>query len=140
MLTGDIKSIANKVGEAVGIQEIRYEMLPQDKYNEVEKMKEENKENGKTVAFVGDGINDSPVLVLADVGISMGGIGAASSIEASDVVIMTDDISKINVGIKIAKKTNHIISQNLIFAISVKVIILILSALGISRNVASNFC
>ena len=73
-------------------------------------------------------------------GISMGGIGADSSIEASDVVIMTDDISKINVGIKIAKKTNKIVSQNLVFAIGVKVIVLILSALGISRNVASNFC
>ena len=70
----------------------------------------------------------------------MGGIGAASSIEASDVVIMTDDISKISTGIKIAKKTNHIISQNLTFAIGVKIIVLILSALGISRNVASNFC
>ena len=100
----------------------------QDKYN----LLQENIKTGKTVAFVGDGINDAPSLALSNIGISMGGIGSASAIEASDVVIMTDELSKIVDGIRISKKTNKIIKQNLIFAISVKVIVLILSTIGIA--------
>ena len=105
-------------------------MLPQDKYAELEKvLKQTNK--GK-VAYVGDGINDSPVLARADIGISMGGIGQSSAIEASDMVIMTDELSKILEGIEISKKTNLIIKQNLIFSIGVKIITLLLSLFGIA--------
>ena len=127
MFTGDNKNIAEKVGKEIGIENIKSEMLPQDKYNELEKMLNSNKK----VAFVGDGINDSPVLARADVGISMGGIGSESAIEASDIVIMTDNISKIIEAIKISKKTCGIIKQNLVFAIGVKLLILILSIFGI---------
>lgn len=130
MFTGDNKNIAEKIGKEIGIENTKSEMLPQDKYNELEKIIQKNT-SSKKVAFVGDGINDSPVLARADVGISMGGVGSESAIEASDVVIMTDNISKILDSIKIAKKTSRIIKQNLIFAISVKLIILILSTLGI---------
>lgn len=132
MFTGDNLEIALKVGKQIGIREVKAEMLPQDKYNELEKMISENKENGK-VAFVGDGINDSPVLALSDVGISMGGIGASSAIEASDVVIMTDDLTKIEEAIKISRKTNKIIKQNLLFALIIKVLVLLLSVLGIAQ-------
>ena len=132
MFTGDNKNIAEKIGKEIGIKNIKSEMLPQDKYNELEKIIGENKgTSNRKVAFVGDGINDSPVLARADVGISMGGVGSESAIEASDVVIMTDNISKILDAIKISKKTCGIIKQNLIFAISVKVLILLLSAVGI---------
>ena len=134
MFTGDNKEIAEKIGKEIGIQNIKSEMLPQDKYNEIEKLIN-NYSNignkGAKVAFVGDGINDSPVLARADVGISMGGIGSESAIEASDVVIMTDNISKIIKAIEISKKTCKIIKQNLIFSISVKLIILLLSTIGI---------
>lgn len=133
MFTGDNKSIAEKIGKELGIQNVKSEMLPQDKYNELEKIINANsKMSNRSVAFVGDGINDSPVLARADVGISMGGIGSESAIEASDVVIMTDDISKILDAINISKKTCRIIKQNLIFAIGIKVLILLLSSLGIS--------
>lgn len=130
MYTGDKKEIANKIAKEVGIQETKSEMLPQNKYAELEKVLEINK-NGK-VAYVGDGINDSPVLARADIGISMGGIGQSSAIEASDVVIMTDELSKILEAINISKKTNFIIKQNLIFSIGVKILTLILSLFGIA--------
>ena len=131
MFTGDNKQIAEKTGKEIGIQNIKSEMLPQDKYNAFEEII--NKKDAKTkVAFVGDGINDSPVLARADVGISMGGVGSESAIEASDVVIMTDNISKILDAIKISKKTCGIIRQNLVFAITVKVLILLLSTIGLS--------
>ena len=109
---------------------IKKELLPQDKYHLLEE-KINSKENGK-IAFVGDGINDAPSLALADIGISMGGVGSSAAIEASDVVIMKDDISKINEAIKISKFTNKIIMQNLVFSIGVKIAILVLSALGIT--------
>ena len=128
MFTGDNKEIATMISKKVGINDVYYELLPDDKYN----LLQENIKTGKTVAFVGDGINDAPSLALSNIGISMGGIGSASAIEASDVVIMTDELSKIVDGIKISKKTNKIIKQNLIFAISVKVIVLILSTIGIA--------
>ncbi len=129
MFTGDSESIAKKIAKSVGIDDVSYEMLPEDKYKLLENVIKEN--SGKT-AFVGDGINDAPSLALADIGISMGGVGSASAIEASDIVIMTDDLAKIPVGIKIAKKTNHVIKQNLLFAIGVKVLVLTLSTVGLA--------
>ena len=131
MFTGDNKQIAEKTGKEIGIQNIKSEMLPQDKYNAFEEIINKKDEKSK-VAFVGDGINDSPVLARADVGISMGGVGSESAIEASDVVIMTDNVSKILDAIKISKKTCGIIRQNLVFAITVKVLILFLSTIGLS--------
>ena len=137
MFTGDNHKNAEKIGKELEIQNIKSEMLPQDKYNGLEKiinanMKNSGNSTNKKVAFVGDGINDSPVLARADVGISMGGVGSESAIEASDIVIMTDDVSKIIDAINISKKTCGIIKQNLIFSVGVKVLILLLSVLGIS--------
>ena len=128
MFTGDKKEVAIEIAKKVGINNVKYEMLPQDKYSELEK---ELAKNIK-VAYVGDGINDSPVLTRADIGIAMGGIGSSSAIEASDIVIMTDELQKIAEGIEISKKTNKIIKQNLIFAIGVKIIVLVLSLFGIA--------
>ena len=128
MFTGDRKEVAMDVAKKVGIDEVNYKMLPEDKYNKLEEIL--NNSNNKKVAFVGDGINDSPVLARADIGISMGGIGSSSAIEASDIVIMTDELTKIIEGIKISKKTNKIIIQNLIFSLAVKIITLILAWLG----------
>lgn len=129
MFTGDNKKTAEKIGKELGIENIKSEMLPQDKFYELEKIL--NKNTKSKVAFVGDGINDSPVLARADIGIAMGGVGSESAIEASDVVIMTDNISKILKAIEISKKTCRIIKQNLVFAISVKLLILLLSVIGI---------
>lgn len=131
MFTGDKKEIAEKIAKEVGIKDVKSEMLPQDKYNELDAIINKREQSQK-VAFVGDGINDSPVLARADIGISMGGIGSSSAIEASDVVIMTDEISKIVEAIAISKKTNKIIKQNLIFSIGVKILTLILSLFGIA--------
>ena len=131
MFTGDKKEIAEKIAKEVGIKAVKSEMLPQDKYNELDEIIKKREQN-KKVAFVGDGINDSPVLARADIGISMGGIGSSSAIEASDVVIMTDELSKIVEAIAISKKTNKIIKQNLIFSIGVKILTLILSLFGIA--------
>ena len=129
MFTGDKKDIALSVSEKLGIDECHYELLPQDKFDLLNS--ELNKYNGN-VAFVGDGINDAPSLALAKVGISMGSIGSASAIEASDIVIMNDNLDSIIKLIKISKKTNKIIKQNLIFAIGTKVLVLLLSAFGIA--------
>lgn len=131
MFTGDKKEIAEKIAKEVGIKAVKSEMLPQDKYNELDTIIAKRDEHQK-VAFVGDGINDSPVLARADVGISMGGIGSSSAIEASDVVIMTDELSKIVDAIEVSKKTNKIIKQNLIFSIGVKILTLALSLLGVA--------
>lgn len=132
MFTGDKKEVAEKVAKEIGIKQVKAEMLPQDKYEELDKIIN-TREINKKVAFVGDGINDSPVLARADIGISMGGIGSSSAIEASDVVIMTDELHKIVEGINISKKTNKIIKQNLIFSITVKILTLILSLFGVAQ-------
>lgn len=131
MFTGDKKEIAEKIAKEVGIKAVKSEMLPQDKYNELDTIIAKRDEHQK-VAFVGDGINDSPVLARADVGISMGGIGSSSAIEASDVVIMTDELSKIVDAIEVSKNTNKIIKQNLIFSIGVKIFTLVFSLLGVT--------
>lgn len=131
MFTGDSKEKATKIAKVLGIKDYKYEMLPQDKYYALEEILK-NKEKGDIVSFVGDGINDSPVIALSDLGISMGGIAADSSVEASDIVIMDDNLGKIVKAIDISKKTNKIIKENLIFAISVKISVLILSIIGIS--------
>lgn len=127
MFTGDKKDIALEIGEILGIDEIKYEMLPTDKFKAYEKVEE----SGPTI-FVGDGINDAPVLKRSSVGISMGGVGSDQAIEASDIVIVNDDLNKIPLGINISKYTKHIIKENLIFAIGVKVVILVLSVLGLA--------
>lgn len=132
MFTGDNELVAKKTAEKVGISDLCYNMLPEDKYKELEKeIATKAKENSK-VAFVGDGINDSPVLALADVGISMGGVGSNSAIEASDVVIMTDNLEKIIEAMDISKYTSKIIKENLIFALGTKSLFLVLSTLGLT--------
>lgn len=132
MLTGDNKEVAKEVSKQIGIDNFVAGLLPDDKYRCLEELI--SKKNPKEkIAFVGDGINDSPVLALADIGISMGGVGSASAIEASDIVIMTDELNKILDAIKISKKTSQIIKQNLIFAIGTKILVLLLSLFGISN-------
>jgi len=132
MFTGDKQEAAENIGKELEISDIKSEMLPEDKYNELQKIIKEYGNTNSKVAFVGDGINDSPVLALSDIGISMGGIATDAAIEASDVVIMTDELGKILEAIKISKKTNFIIKQNLIFAIGTKGLILLCSILGIA--------
>ena len=131
MLTGDKKIVGETVAKDLGIDTVFTELLPDGKVEKVEKLLKSKSEKGK-LAFVGDGINDSPVLAMADIGIAMGGLGADSAIEAADIVLMTDEPSKIVTAISLAKKTMRIVKENIIFAIAVKVIVLILSAIGIS--------
>ena len=131
IFTGDKKEFAEIIAKEINVDEVKSEMLPQDKYKELEKVLNTNT-SGKKVAYVGDGINDSPVLARADIGISMGGIGSNSAIEASDMVIMTDELNKVLESISISKKTNRIIKQNLMFSIGVKIAILLLSVFGIA--------
>ena len=133
MFTGDNKKAAKQIAEELGISEFESEMLPDQKYSELEKELEKYKGTNGKVAFVGDGINDSPVLARADVGISMGGVGSGSAIEASDIVVMTDSIDRIDCAIDISKKTSKIIKQNLIFSIGVKIVVLILSVFGVAN-------
>ena len=131
MLTGDKKEVGESVAKEIGIDMVYTELLPDGKVKKVEDLLKTKSEKGK-LAFVGDGINDAPVLALADIGIAMGGLGADSAIEAADIVIMTDEPSKIVKAIKLSKKTMRIVKENIIFAIGVKVFVLILVALGIS--------
>ena len=128
MFTGDKKDIALNIGKKLDIDEIKYEMLPTDKFEQFEKIA-----NSGITIFVGDGINDAPVLKRADIGISMGNVGTDSAIEASDIVLMNDDLDKILKVINISKITKHIIKQNLFFAILVKVVILLLSVFGLAN-------
>ena len=130
MLTGDKKEVGEKVANELGLDKVYTELLPDGKVEKVEELMKDKSEKGKLV-FVGDGINDAPVLALSDIGVAMGGLGADSAIEAADVVIMTDEPSKIGTAIKISKRTMSIVKQNIIFAIAVKVLVLILTAFGI---------
>lgn len=131
MLTGDKEKVANDISKKLGINSYYSELLPQDKYKIVEEIIKD-KQIDSFVSFVGDGINDAPVLALADIGIAMGGIGADSAIEAADIVIMDDEISKIVSAIDLSKKTMRIVKENIFFAITVKVLVLIFVALGIT--------
>lgn len=132
MLTGDKRKVGESVAKELGINEVYAELLPSEKMEKVESLMKNKSENGK-LAFIGDGINDAPVLAISDIGIAMGGLGSDAAIEAADVVLMTDEPSKIVDAIKISKKTMRIVKQNIIFAISIKLIVLILSAIGISN-------
>ena len=138
MLTGDRKEAALAVAEALKLDEVHYELLPGDKVSKVEEYIETADRNAK-VAFVGDGINDAPVLARADIGIAMGSLGSDAAIEAADVVIMDDDLRKISRVIKISKKTMSIVKQNIVFALGVKGLILLLGALGMATMWAAVF-
>lgn len=131
MLTGDKKEVAEKVSKQIGIDEVYAELLPDGKVKKVEELLQTKETKGKLV-FVGDGINDAPVLALSDIGIAMGGLGSDAAIEAADVVIMTDEPSKVSKSIDIAKKTMKIVKENIIFAIAIKIIVLILGACGVA--------
>ena len=131
MLTGDKSDISRKVSEELNLDEFHSELLPQDKVKKVEKLMLEKSDGGKLL-FIGDGINDAPVLALSDVGVAMGGLGSDAAIEAADIVIMNDEPSKIAEAIKISHKTMRIVKENIVFAITVKTVILVLSALGIA--------
>lgn len=138
MFTGDTKEKATEIAQQVGIDNINYSMLPSDKYTYLEEIIKKKTEKS-IVSFVGDGINDAPVLKLSDLGISMGSLGTDSAIEASDVVIMNDNLEKIVTAINISKKTNKIIKENLIFALGVKLLVLVLTLIGISTMLEAVF-
>lgn len=138
MLTGDRAVTANAVAEEVGIKEVHANLLPADKVDMVEQLLQETSEKGKLI-FVGDGINDTPVLARADIGIAMGGLGADAAIEAADVVIMNDQPSKIAVAMAISRKTLVIVKENIVFALGVKFLVLLLAALGMASMWAAVF-
>ena len=138
MFTGDTKEKATEIAQQVGIDNINYSMLPSDKYTYLEEIIKKKTEKS-IVSFVGDGINDAPVLKLSDLGISMGSLGTDSTIEASDVVIMNDNLEKIVTAINISKKTNKIIKENLIFALGVKLLVLVLTLIGLSTMLEAVF-
>lgn len=132
MLTGDSKAVGQQVAKELSLDEVYTELLPADKVEKMEQLLQEKSEKGK-LAFVGDGINDAPVLARADIGIAMGGLGSDAAIEAADVVIMTDEPKKIVTAMEIAKRTLRIVKQNIVFALTVKAVVLILGALGLSN-------
>lgn len=138
MFTGDTKEKATEIAQQVDIDNINYSMLPSDKYTYLEEIIKKKTEKS-IVSFVGDGINDAPVLKLSDLGISMGSLGTDSAIEASDVVIMNDNLEKIVTAINISKKTNKIIKENLIFALGVKLLVLVLTLIGLSTMLEAVF-
>ena len=135
MLTGDRPPVARAVAAELGIDEVHAELLPQDKVAEVEALlaQTERDTNGKgKLAFVGDGINDAPVLTRADIGIAMGGVGSDAAVEAADIVIMTDEPSKIPQAVKISKQTQKIVKQNIVFALGIKFGVLALGVVGMA--------
>lgn len=131
MLTGDSRAVGETVGRQLNLDEVHAELLPQHKVEEIEKLDKQKSPNEKII-FVGDGINDTPVLARADIGVAMGGLGSDAAIEAADIVIMTDETSKLPSAIRIAKRTRRIVWQNIVFALGVKAIFLILGAFGIA--------
>jgi Cd2+/Zn2+-exporting ATPase len=132
MLTGDKKATGEAIASRLGLDEVHTELLPADKVTHLETLLEQQA-TGHTLAYVGDGINDAPVLARADIGIAMGGLGSDAAIEAADIVIMTDEPSKLPTAIRIAKGTMNIVRQNIVFALGIKVLVLFLSALGYSN-------
>ena len=131
MLTGDSKAVGESVGKEIGIDEVYAELLPQDKVTKLEEVMARKKKNEKVV-FVGDGINDTPVLARSDIGIAMGGLGSDAAIEAADVVIMDDNPAKILTAMTVAKETRKIVWQNIIFAMAIKGLFLLLGAFGVA--------
>ena len=138
MLTGDNKDVAEKVNQELNLDVVYSELLPVDKVNKVEELLKNKNEEAK-LAFIGDGINDAPVLARADIGIAMGALGSDAAIEAADIVIMTDEPSKIATAMKISRKTLKIVYQNISFALIVKIGVLILSAFGLASMWAAVF-
>lgn len=138
LLTGDRSSVGTAVGKELGIDEVKTELLPNQKVEEVEKLHSELKDKAK-LAFVGDGINDAPVLARADIGIAMGALGSDAAIEAADIVLMTDEPAKVGTAIRIAKRTKVIVMQNIVLALGIKGLVLILSALGMATMWAAVF-
>ena len=138
MLTGDREEISKNVSKELKLDKYYAELLPQDKVKKVESLMQEKSIDGKLV-FIGDGINDAPVLALSDIGVAMGGLGSDAAIEAADIVIMTDEPSKLASAIKISKKTMQIVKENIVFAITVKILVLLLSAIGIATMWAAVF-
>jgi Cd2+/Zn2+-exporting ATPase len=132
MLTGDAKSVGEAVAEEIGISEVRTELLPADKVTAIEELLAAKKEK-EMVAFVGDGINDAPVLGRADIGIAMGALGSDAAIEAADIVLMDDDPLKIAKAIRISRKCMRIVYENIYFAIGIKLLCLALGAVGIAN-------
>ena len=139
MLTGDTKDVAESVGQELGVDEVYSDLLPQDKVSKVETLLASEKNKREKLAFVGDGINDAPVLSRSDIGIAMGGIGSDAAIEAADVVLMDDDPYKIPMAIRISRKCLRIVKENIWFAIGVKILVLILGALGFANMWAAVF-
>ena len=138
MLTGDTKRVAEQVAAELGVDEVRSELLPGDKVTEVEKLLAAKGPHEK-LAFVGDGINDAPVLSRADIGIAMGAMGSDAAIEAADVVLMDDDPMKIAKGIRISRKCLRIVYENIAFALGIKALCLVLGALGLANMWAAIF-
>ena len=132
MLTGDKKATGEAIAAKLGLNEVHTDLLPADKVTHLEALLSEQSA-GHTLAYVGDGINDAPVLARADIGIAMGGLGSDAAIEAADIIIMTDEPGKLPAAIRIAKRTMAIVRQNIVFALGVKALVLILSALGYSN-------
>ena len=132
MLTGDGIHTAKSVGEEIGIDEVHAGLLPGDKLDRLEELLEK-KQKDKNLVFVGDGINDAPVLARADIGIAMGGLGSDAAIEAADIVIMTDEPSKLAVGIRLARRTIKIANQNIVMALGIKILVLILAVFGLAN-------
>ena len=132
MLTGDKKATGEAIANKLGLNGVYTELLPADKVTHLEELLQQQSA-GHTLAYVGDGINDAPVLARADIGIAMGGLGSDAAIEAADIVIMTDEPSKLPAAIRISKRTMAIVRQNIVFALGVKVLVLILSAVGYSN-------
>ena len=131
MLTGDRKEVAEHVAERLGLDEYHAELLPAGKVEHLETLLD-SKDPGSTLAFVGDGINDAPVLALADIGIAMGGLGSDAALEAADVVVMDDKPSKVATAVRISRRTIGIARQNVIFAIGVKIAVLLLASMGVA--------